>query len=254
MTLPNLSTLPATPAPAPAPEPAGAPARAPLYIGSRKLRGAGPRYALYPAGAILIDVTSAQSSTNANREAFSPMHPEAGPYIDPGHVAWYCFEEAWQAGKVWADELGNEIPHDVTWQAWHNKPWRGRPNRKLSAFYKRARNWSVVSAMFPERPGHRYGYVESRKQVYVPRYEAWVKSRPDAMETLEGIQTLLREQDRPVVVFDLDGPRDAFGEMETVRVTPEMLRERIEDVRFPFGHGFVVAAMAAGIPAAAYCA
>jgi hypothetical protein len=108
--------------------------------------------------------------------------------------------------------------------------------------------------MFPERPGHRYSYVESRKQVYVPRYEEWVRSRPDAMETLEGIQTLLREQDRPVVVFDLDGPRDAFGEMETVRVTPEMLRERINDVRFPFGHGYVVAAMAAGIPAAAYCA
>ena len=42
--------------------------------------------------------------------------------------------------------------------------------------------------------------------------------------------------------------------METVRVTPEMLRERINDVRFPFGHGYVVAAMAAGIPAAAYCA
>ena len=74
------------------------------------------------------------------------------------------------------------------------------------------------------------------------------------MQTLEGIRTLLREQRRPVVIFDLDGPRDVAGAMETVRVTPEVLRERINDVRFPFGHGYIVAAMAAGIPSTEYCA
>ena len=249
--LPNMSALPAGGPPAPPPAPEGAK----LYIGSRQLKGAGPRYAPYPANAIIVDVTSAQSMGNANRVAFSPMHPiEGEPYVDPAGLEWYCFEEAWQAGKVWQDEDGNEVPHYLTWQKWFEKKRSGRPNRKLSAFFPRARKWTVVSAMFPERPGHRYGYVEGRKQVYVPRYEAWVKSRPVAMQTLEGIRTLLREQRRPVVVFDLDGPRNLAGEMETVRVTPEMLRERINDVRFPFGHGFVIAAMAAGIPSSEYCA
>ena len=79
MTLPNLSALPATEAPEPA--------RAPLYIGSRKLRGAGPRYAPYPAGAILIDVTSAQSSTNANREAnrIGPRRTELN-FFNPNYL------------------------------------------------------------------------------------------------------------------------------------------------------------------------
>ena len=41
--------------------------------------------------------------------------------------------------------------------------------------------------------------------------------------------------------------------MECLELTEELLRERIHDELHPFGHGYVVAAMAAGIPAAAYC-
>ena len=42
--------------------------------------------------------------------------------------------------------------------------------------------------------------------------------------------------------------------MECLEVTRVMLMERIHDERHPFGHGYVVAAMAAGIPHEDYCA
>ena len=37
------------------------------------------------------------------------------------------------------------------------------------------------------------------------------------------------------------------------RFTVELLREKLYDARFPFGHGYIVAAELAGIPLEAYC-
>ena len=226
-----------------------------VHIGARNGRGAGPQRAPYPVNAILVDVTSCQApTTHPNRVAFSPMHIHIGQmYTDPAGYKWPCFEHAWQAGKVWRDKYGNEVSHSLTWKKWHRRP-RHKAHRKLSAFYPKARKWTVVTSLFPEDPGHRFGYVESRKRVYVPRYAAFVRDRPHARQTLEGLQELVRDQDRPIVIFDLDGPRDAAGRPECHRLTVELLRERIEDVRVPFGHGYVVAAMAAGIAEEAYCA
>lgn len=229
--------------------------RAEVYIGARQNKKPGPQNAPYPAGAIKVDVTSCQVPRNhPNRVAFSPMHIHDGQtYTDPAGYEWSCFENAWQSGKVWCDENGKEVHHNLTWKKWHRRPL-DKAHRKLSAFLAKARKWTVATSLFPEDPGHRFGYVESRKRVYVPRYEAFVMDRPDSRETVQGLQELVRGQNRPIVIFDLDGPRTPEGEMECLKVTPELLRERIHDVRFPFGHGYIVAAMAAGIPSAEYCA
>ena len=225
-----------------------------VYVGARNVKKPGPQRAPYPANAILVDVTSCQAKDNPNRLAFSPMHIHEGEmYTDPFGYKWSCFENAWQSGKVWKTEKGKEVPHDLTLKKWQRRPIY-KAHRKLSAFYPKARKWTVVTSLFPEDPGHRFGYVESRKRVYVPRYAAFVRNRPHARQTLEGLQELVRDQDRPIVIFDLDGPRDAAGRPECQRLTVELLRERIEDVRVPFGHGYVVAAMAAGIAEEAYCA
>ena len=50
-----------------------------------------------------------------------------------------------------------------------------------------------------------------------------------------------------IVVYDMDGPRSEDGEPITLPVTLDMLREKIEYTKFPFGHGYVVAATFAGI-------
>ena len=48
-----------------------------------------------------------------------------------------------------------------------------------------------------------------------------------------------------VVIYDFDGPR---GSVTCIEVTLVSLIEKIEDGRFPFGHGYVVAAYLADIP------
>jgi hypothetical protein len=50
-----------------------------------------------------------------------------------------------------------------------------------------------------------------------------------------------------MVIYDFDGPRDADGNPECLEVTAELLREKINDISFPFGHGYVVASLIANI-------
>lgn len=50
-----------------------------------------------------------------------------------------------------------------------------------------------------------------------------------------------------VVVFDFDGPRENDGNPTCLEVTEELLRTKLEDPRFPFGHGYIVAGVLAGI-------
>ena len=50
--------------------------------------------------------------------------------------------------------------------------------------------------------------------------------------------------EKDIVVYDFDGPRNPDGCDE---VSVDLLREKIEDTRFPFGHGYIVAGLLAGI-------
>ena len=58
--------------------------------------------------------------------------------------------------------------------------------------------------------------------------------------------------ERDVVVYDFDGPRADDGAPECRELTLDLLREKINDMRFPFGHGYVVAALLAGVPPSEY--
>ena len=99
----------------------------------------------------------------------------------------------------------------------------------------------------------KFGSAEKRKRVFVPGMWRWLESDANAFEAVNGISTLLREQKRPLVIFDVYGPRAADGSMQCVRVTSHMLRERVNDVRHAFGHGYVVASFAADIAFDGWC-
>ena len=59
-----------------------------------------------------------------------------------------------------------------------------------------------------------------------------------------------------LVIMDFDGPRipnqNKDEQVTCVEVTQELLREKINDPTFPFGHGYVVAAHLAGIEPSQY--
>ena len=60
----------------------------------------------------------------------------------------------------------------------------------------------------------KFGSAEKRKRVFVPGMWRWLESDANAFEAVNGISTLLREQKRPLVIFDVYGPRAADGSMQ----------------------------------------
>ena len=83
-------------------------------------------------------------------------------------------------------------------------------------------------------------YIPSRKQVYVPEYHNLIKDNPVLTE-------LKTDETTSYVVYDFDGPRTEDGEPTFEKVTLEMLIDKLNDPRHPFGHGYIVAAAIAGI-------
>ena len=194
-----------------------------IYIASMNLRGArAPR----PDCVVTINVTSAQGKDHPNRRDFSPMTPVKG-----GYHGYYNFEAAWQSGKRFQD-----IPDHHVKSFWKNvkEPKRRYPGSKGKKVLRASFDWCF--------PNEEMDYVTSRKRVYVPFYH-------DLMKDTEMAQ-YWKEQARngtDIVIYDFDGPRLEDGGVTCTEVTVELLREKINDTRFPFGHGYVVAAYLAGI-------
>ena len=53
--------------------------------------------------------------------------------------------------------------------------------------------------------------------------------------------------DNNITVYDFDDSKTDDGEVTCLELTRELLIDKINDTRFPFGHGYVVAATIAGI-------
>ena len=184
-----------------------------------------------------VDVTSAQAKASPFRVAFSPMHMGL-PYVCPDEGTFPNFEAYWQSLKVLDTHAhpGEDKKHKDFWKT-IKKATRRHPALRAKHAAR------VLGAKHKRFPGELMGYVESRKKVYVPDYYNMIKDK-DESEKLRIIGDASRT---PIVVYDFDGPRDAKGNPVCEKVTVDMLRERINDESKPFGHGFVVAAMIAGI-------
>jgi len=145
-----------------------------------------------------------------------------------------CFEHYWQAGKEFE---GVDFDKSVAWWKKQTRPRRRYPN---------SRGKRVLHARFPDHPP--LDYVASRKRVYVPEYHAMMT----ATESFAVFRQLVRTEGPPLVISDFDGPRTPDGSPVCLEATQALLREKINDVAFPFGHGYVVAAAVQGIEPEAY--
>jgi hypothetical protein len=204
------------------------PARGTVFIASKNMRG---EWAPKPVGrkCATLDVTSAQSLSSPARLDFSPMTAFS-------YKGFYCFENYWQAGKVYA---GVDRAKQLKWWLQEKKPHRRYPG---------SRGVKVQYAVFAGHGDKRYGYIESRKEVYVPEYYALVKDRNSVAVCRERLS-----KGENVVVYDFDGPREAkTGKPLCLPLTKELLKEKINDPAYPFGHGYVVAAMLLGLTPSDY--
>jgi hypothetical protein len=204
-----------------------------VFIGAFKLRGP---HAPRPPGAVAVNVTSCQAKDNPNRQAFSPLQPIGRkPMKGYGN-----FEAYYQSGKRYVRANGTQVPAADIIQWWMSikKPKRSCPK------YKRLRVTHVRA------PGidRDLGYMESRTLFYIPEYIAYIQHEPRLQYW---IQQVKKGQD--VVVYDLDGPYDQEKNPLTELVTPDQLHMRLHKTDRPFGHGYVVASLLAGLPLESWC-
>ena len=193
-----------------------------VYIASMNMRGA---WATQPNNTLKLNVTSAQSLNSLDRKDFSPMTK-----INGGYKGYWNFETYWQAGKIYSS-----IPKVKTKKYWKELK---EPKRR----YPGSKGMKVLYAEFDDYPNEQMDYVTSRKKVYVPEYFNLVKNRERAKHWKKII-----ENGHDVVIYDFDGPRDENGKPICLQVDKEMLIKKINDVTFPFGHGYVIAAYLAGL-------
>jgi hypothetical protein len=197
---------------------------------------------------IRIDVTSGQRTASLDRAAFSPMTQYAGRYH-----GFYCFENFWQSGKRFK-ELGHLKADTKTKdiQSWkkYEKPYRRHP---------KAKGLCPVDAVYPDvdDSGKSYGYVESRKAIYVPLYHADIANGVGKHRLAELQQVMCNT----IMIVDYDGPKVVPGPNDSdeviysrpcLEVTKELLIEKINDPQFQFGHGYIVAAALLGMKPAEY--
>ncbi len=190
----------------------------PVYIASMNMRGV---WAPRPMNSIPLNVTSAQSKTSKERLAFSPMTP-----LEGGYKGYACFENYWQSGKVY-ETL--DRAKQLTW-------WRAQICGKRR--YPGSKGGVVLHSDHGD--GVMRDYISSRKEVYVPEYNELVKNSDVLVKWRDRAKT------ETIVVYDFDGPRLPDGTPTCLPLTRELLIEKINDTKYPFGHGYVVAALLAG--------
>jgi len=190
-----------------------------VYIASMNMRG---KWADAPPNTIKVNVTSAQATLNKNRRDFSPMTEIVSSY-----KGFWNFESYWQSGKVY-----EHIDHQVTLKWWQNlkEPKRRYPNSKGKR---------VLYSLFN---GQKLDYISSRKQIYVPEYFQLMKNTEMAQYWKQQVQS-----GKNIVIYDFDGYRQSDGSVDCIEVTLPLLLEKINDPKFPFGHGYVVSAWLLGI-------
>ena len=194
-----------------------------VYVASMNMRGKWADCS-YIDNHIKINVTSAQGKNNLNRLSFSPMTE-----IPDGYKGYWNFESYWQSGKVFED-----IPIEKTKKYWSEL-------KEAKRRYPKSKGKKVLYSLF-DGNDKKMDYITSRKEVYVPEYYELIKNK----ERIEYWKNQLNEG-KNLIIYDFDGPRNEDGEVMCLELTLELLIEKINNGRFPFGHGYIVASCISNI-------
>jgi len=193
-----------------------------IYIASMNMRGS---WAERPENTIILNVTSMQGKENKNRRDFSPMSPftEEDKEDNPLFTDFYNFEAFWQSGKVF-----ESISHDKSLDWWKNV-------NSAKRRYPGSKGKNVLYAIW-SHIDKKLDYIESRKKVYVPEYYELIRNR----EMIKYWNDKVKNGSN-ITIYDFDGPRTKDGDPSCLEVNLELLKEKINDTKYPFGHGYIVA-------------
>lgn len=174
------------------------------------------------------------------------------------------FENYWQYGKIFKD-LGHLDKNNKFTKKWlkfrkkgysekkgHRHPKGTKTNEILYKYTKGNNNkkqynkYKYHIATTSYYFGEYMDYITSRKKVYCPIYEILVNET----NFYKALKEKVCQQGMDVIILDFDGPK---SNENYLKITQKMLREKINDPRSPFGHGYVFGAMLAGIDTSKYC-
>uniref|UniRef100_A0A6C0I9R7 Uncharacterized protein n=1 Tax=viral metagenome TaxID=1070528 RepID=A0A6C0I9R7_9ZZZZ len=198
--------------------------RGEVYIASMNLRGA--RGVKLDPESLNLNVTSAQAKLSLDRRDFSPMTP-----IEGGYKGYWNFESRWQSGKIF-EGLDEKVVKDW-WKA------QTEPKRR----YPKGKGKRVLCARFEgyEDKGD-MDYISSRKEVYCKEYYDLIKDR----ERVLYWKRMLDEGEN-ITIFDFDGPRNEDKSVTCLKLTEDLIKEKINDLSVPFGHCYVVGMLLSGM-------
>ena len=201
-----------------------------IYIASMNLRGA--RAVPIDANSLKLNVTSAQRTLSLDRRDFSPMTP-----IEGGYKGYWNYESRWQSGKIF-EGIDEKMSKDW-WKA------QIKPKRR----YPKGKGKTILCARFEgyEDIGD-MDYVTARKSVYVKEYYDLIKDRERTLYWKK-----LLEEGQNITIYDFDGPRTEDKGVTCLELNEDLLRDKINDLKFPFGHGYVVACALTGIDLSVFC-
>ena len=201
-----------------------------IYIASMNLRGA--RAVPIDANSVKLNVTSAQRTLSLDRRDFSPMTP-----IEGGYMGYWNYESRWQSGKIF-EGIDEKMSKDW-WKA------QKKPKRR----YPKGKGKTILCARFEgyEDKGD-MDYVTARKTVYVKEYYDLIKNRERTLYWKK-----LLEEGQSITIYDFDGPRTEDKGVTCLELNEDLLKDKINDLKFPFGHGYVVACALTGIDLSVFC-
>lgn len=214
-----------------------------------------------------IDVTSGSMNkiNDTSATTLSPLY--LGPVTDSDGDIALRFENYWQYLKVYPqlghwDEV-NQKPTDK-WHAWKKKGFSLLKGKKgirvppevsvLKKKYKDACNATYKNKAEKEKAieaakwvpiGLWYknkllGYIDARKKVYVPTYAKLIKN----IQIMKDMKKMIKKE--KIMILDLDGPPQKLYPTGLL-LTKENWKKMIDDEDYLFGHGYVVAALLAGV-------
>lgn len=233
--------------------------RGEIYVGKKAERGVVGSTDPIIINVLNINVTSGSLNkiNGIPAKQFSPMC--LGPVDEMqifgiGNQIAQLFENYWQYGKIFKelghiDEAGN-ITH--AWYLFRDNGYKktkgdrhpdGTKSKDVKYLDTRGnrhfRYYTAISSMYLNNI---LDYINSRKLIYAPVY-GWLVVRTQAFSEL--VKTI--ESGRNVQILDFDILPGSH------KVTLEFLKERINDPNLPFGHGYILAGLLAGIDPSEYC-
>ena len=211
-----------------------------VRIGQKHRRGIAGDKSSNCVGFKNIDVTSGSFNKIGGVEAKTLSPFKVGPVIDKNGLQAELFENYWQGGKLWPkaghikEGTGN-MPSDK-WFQFREKVYSMKKGKRRPLPLKQY--GFPTCAYYNDIP---YGYIDSRKDIYIPIYYELIKNLPVIQEMKK-----LLDNGVNIMIIDGDGPPKNIYP-EGLEITQENWNLMVEDTTYPFGHGYVVAGLLSGL-------